>query len=141
MAKKPWSDLAESTRKRYLAWGKKQGFSASETQAYHASGRPMKAARGHARPKAVPKTDYTAMRAAGKNLRLADQKYGSYTIDEVIADALKAGMTPAQIILQFGRRKRAEAAFQKRGDTSQGRKWWDRKPKEFGASTALFWYH
>lgn len=100
----------------------------------------MSAARGHARPKSVPKIDYTAMKQAGQGLRFADVKYGTYTIDEVIADALKAGMTPAQIILQFNRRRRATEANRK-GKPQQGQKWWSRRPRTTGGVTALFWYH
>lgn len=145
---RPWDQLAESTRKRYIAKGKRLGLSPAQVQAHHAAGQPMGAFRGHAPKPGASERQWGAMLAAAKAARLHEDV--DYPISVILESLLVKGYKPEWIIRKLVEKKesrdtyRSKTAHQLR-KSGDKRGWDPGRPRYFTrdirADIEIFWYH
>lgn len=133
MARQPkprvWANLAESTRKRYLASGRKQNLTAQQVQQHYESGGNMAVFRGHPSHHGLSERQWAKLRRAANAARLGGDHpddwpgTNSAFVTHVLDSLLAKGFTYNQILDWLIEKRESRATYRStlaRAQRSQG---------------------
>lgn len=141
-----WAGLSQGQRSRYERYGRKQGWSETQTEAYYSSGGSLTAARGHVPPSGLSEYRMRKLTQAAKGLtfgeKQADGTIVPKTPGQVIRSALANGLTATEISALIRQRQGDTSAYKGAKAPGPGRGHYiARNPKATGPSVSLYWYH